>query len=154
MLNMLLSKSGRRKAKRNNWSEKRDEPLVGSFLSQISHRTRLIYRLIGQRMFYVLLAVQVLRLGNWTPKSDWKISLEMKTNQKLNHMRNILTSILDRPSITLRSKNLSTHQLHLKMFSLLYILQPSSASTFDSASDGSSPYMSASFRKRGPKLDK
>lgn len=36
----------------------------------------------------------------------------------------------------------------------LYIRQPCSSSTFESVSDGSSPYISANLRNRGPKFDK
>lgn len=61
------------------------------------------------------------------------------------------------PSIIRANKAFNNSPASVELFHLLvlsYILHPSSASTFESVSDGSSPYMSASFRKRGPKLDK
>lgn len=36
----------------------------------------------------------------------------------------------------------------------VYILHPGSSSTFESSSDGSSPYISANFLNLGPKFDR
>lgn len=75
MCNMLVDERRRR---RNNWSEKRDETLVGS---SSQPKMRLINRFIWRMVKHVLCCS-----WNWRSKSDWKL---LSTIQKPNHMHSI-----------------------------------------------------------------